>query len=91
MLPKISKIPILFLSGLRDEIVPLVPSSRSIAPHANDFSPSHMTQLFDLCKTETKIWRTLPNGAHNDSVAEPGYFDHIHSFITEEVQTEKSG
>ncbi|KAJ5247274.1 hypothetical protein N7468_002257, partial [Penicillium chermesinum] len=72
MLPKITKIPILFLSGLKDEIVP----------------PSHMAQLFDLCKAETKVWRTLPNGAHNDSVAEPGYFDHIHSFISEKVNTD---
>ncbi|KAL4874640.1 Alpha/Beta hydrolase protein [Aspergillus karnatakaensis] len=68
-LPKITKIPILFLSGLKDEIVP----------------PSNMTQLFAICNSNRKIWRTLPNGAHNDSVAEPGYFEHIHSFITEEV------
>ena len=54
----------------------------------NYLRPSHMTQLFELCKAETKIWRTLPNGAHNDSVAEPGYFDNIHSFISEEVDIE---
>ncbi|KAB8210186.1 Alpha/beta hydrolase family protein [Aspergillus parasiticus SU-1] len=69
ILPKITKVPILFLSGLKDEIVP----------------PSNMTQLFAICQSERKVWRTLPNGAHNDSVAEPGYFEHIHSFIKEEV------
>ncbi|KAE8144360.1 alpha/beta-hydrolase [Aspergillus avenaceus] len=69
VLPKITKIPILFLSGLKDEIVP----------------PSNMTQLFAICQSERKVWRTLPNGAHNDSVAEPGYFEHIHSFVKEEV------
>ncbi|KAL2823757.1 Alpha/Beta hydrolase protein [Aspergillus cavernicola] len=69
VLPKITKVPILFLSGLKDEIIP----------------PSNMTQLFAVCNSTRKIWRTLPNGAHNDSVAEPGYFEHIHSFITEEV------
>jgi fermentation-respiration switch protein FrsA (DUF1100 family) len=72
VLPKIKKVPILFLSGLKDELVP----------------PSNMTQLFAVCQSERKIWRTLPNGGHNDSVAEPGYFDHIHSFIREEVETE---
>ncbi|KAJ5166730.1 Protein bem46 [Penicillium canariense] len=72
IIPKISKIPILFLSGLKDELVP----------------PSNMTQLFSVCQSETKIWRSLPNGGHNDSVAEPGYFEHIHSFITEEVMSE---
>ncbi|CAL5868409.1 uncharacterized protein PFLUO_LOCUS2634 [Penicillium psychrofluorescens] len=69
VLPKITKVPILFLSGLKDEIVP----------------PPHMTGLFSLCKSPSKVFRTLPNGSHNDTVAEPGYFDHIHSFVTEEV------
>ncbi|KAL2858755.1 Alpha/Beta hydrolase protein [Aspergillus pseudodeflectus] len=69
VLPKITQIPILFLSGLKDEIVP----------------PSNMTQLFAICNSKRKIWRTLPNGAHNDSVAEPDYFEHIHSFVKEEV------
>ncbi|KAJ5872184.1 uncharacterized protein N7529_004537 [Penicillium soppii] len=69
VLPKIVKTPVLFLSGLKDELVP----------------PSNMTQLFAVCKSESKTWRTLPNGGHNDSVAEPGYFEHILSFITEEV------
>ncbi|KAJ5204271.1 uncharacterized protein N7498_005150 [Penicillium cinerascens] len=72
VLPKITKVPILFLSGLKDELVP----------------PSNMTQLFAVCKSERKFWRTLPNGGHNDSVAEPGYFDHIHSFVREEVENE---
>ncbi|KAL4820627.1 Alpha/Beta hydrolase protein [Aspergillus spinulosporus] len=69
VLPKITKTPILFLSGLKDEIVP----------------PSNMTQLFAICNSKRKVWRTLPNGAHNDSVAEPDYFEHIHSFVTEEI------
>ncbi|OQD69945.1 hypothetical protein PENDEC_c028G06586 [Penicillium decumbens] len=72
VMPKITKVPILFLSGLKDELVP----------------PSNMTQLFAICKSERKFWRPLPNGGHNDSVAEPGYFDHIHSFVTEEVESE---
>jgi len=68
-LPKITGVPILFLSGLKDEIVP----------------PLHMTQLHGLCNGKTKVWCTLPNGGHNDSVAEPGYFEHIHTFVKEEV------
>lgn len=47
--------------------------------------PSNMTQLFAICKSDRKVWRTLPNGGHNDSVAEPGYFEHILSFVREEV------
>ena len=48
-----------------------------------------MAQLFAVCNSKIKLWRTLPSGGHNDSVAEPGYFDHIHSFITEEVLANK--
>ncbi|OJD15614.1 hypothetical protein AJ78_04134 [Emergomyces pasteurianus Ep9510] len=68
-LPKITKVPILFLSGLKDEIVP----------------PDHMLQLFAICNASTKVWRTFPNGQHNDTVAEPGYFDHIYSFVVDHV------
>jgi pimeloyl-ACP methyl ester carboxylesterase len=91
VLPKITKVPILFLSGLKDELVPYVlpeVDPTTILPKLISSSPSNMTQLFAVCKSETKLWRTLPNGGHNDSVAEPGYFEHIHSFVTEEVLSE---
>ncbi|KAF2810170.1 BEM46 family protein [Mytilinidion resinicola] len=68
-LPQISSIPILFLSGLKDEIVP----------------PSHMAQLYKSCRASTKIWRDLPNGTHNDTVAEPGYFEYIDEFLKQHV------
>lgn len=51
---------------------------------SND-SPSHMSQLFEVCKAETKVWRELPNGGHNDSVAEPNYFDYIRAFVVDYV------
>ncbi|OAL53192.1 BEM46 family protein-like protein [Pyrenochaeta sp. DS3sAY3a] len=67
-LPQITKIPILFLSGLKDEIVP----------------PSHMSKLFQVCRAP-KIWKELPNGSHNDTVAEPRYFQYIDDFLSEFV------
>ncbi|KAF2683436.1 BEM46 family protein-like protein [Lentithecium fluviatile CBS 122367] len=69
VLPQITNAPILFLSGLRDEIVP----------------PSHMAKLFQLCRSEPKVWRELPNGSHNDTVAEPGYFLYIESFLSDHI------
>ncbi|KAA8576551.1 hypothetical protein EYC84_006658 [Monilinia fructicola] len=39
-LPNITEVPILFISGLLDEIVP----------------PSHMRRLFEICQSPTKIW-----------------------------------
>ena len=44
-----------------------------------------MTQLFAVCEANRKFWYSLPNGGHNDTVAEPGYFERIHSFVMEEV------
>ncbi|KAL9123069.1 MAG: hypothetical protein Q9187_000371 [Circinaria calcarea] len=68
-LPQIKDVPILFISGLKDEIVP----------------PSHMEQLYSLCRSSTKIWKAMPNGTHNDTVAEPYYFNYIADFINDHV------
>jgi len=64
-LPEITDVPILFLSGLKDEIVP----------------PSHMQQLHKLSRAKTKVWKTFPNGSHNDTIMEAGYFHAIADFI----------
>lgn len=62
------EIPILFLSGLKDEIV-----------------PSHMMkELHQSCATRKTI-KTFPEGDHNSTVAEPGYFDAIWQFLVQEV------
>ena len=75
-LPKITEdIPILFLSGLKDEIVPAV----------------MMKALYDGCKVKTKIWREFKEGTHNATVAEPGYFDAMWAFLVQEVQTGRIG
>ncbi|KAF8463631.1 Alpha/Beta hydrolase protein [Kalaharituber pfeilii] len=64
-LPKMKETPMLFLSGLKDELVP----------------PDHMRKLYDVCTSSTKVWKDFPNGTHNDTVGEEGYFDAIHDFI----------
>lgn len=64
-LPKMKSTPVLFLSGLRDEIVP----------------PTHMKQLYDLCTAKTKVWRELPHGDHNNTVGESGYFYFVEDFL----------
>jgi predicted esterase len=88
MLPKVVDVPILFLSGLKDEIIPYV--HRPLA-HAMltavliRSSPSHMAELHRICTSNAKVWRTFANGHHNDTVSEPGYFESIHSFVVNEV------
>ncbi|PVH76882.1 BEM46 family protein-like protein [Cadophora sp. DSE1049] len=64
-LPSITEVPILFLSGLQDEIVP----------------PSHMRRLYEICQSPTKVWKPLPGGDHNSSVVEDGYFESIEDFV----------
>jgi abhydrolase domain-containing protein 13 len=61
-------IPILFLSGLKDEIVPA----------------SMMKTLYETCPTR-KTFNAFPNGDHNSTVAEQGYFDAIWQFLVQEV------
>ncbi|KAF3154091.1 hypothetical protein TWF569_000927 [Orbilia oligospora] len=73
VMPKINKIPVLFLSGLRDELVP----------------PSHMRRLHEISKAPIKVWKDFPNGTHNDSVMEVGYFENINDFINDEVTRHK--
>ncbi|KAI2776053.1 alpha/beta-hydrolase [Daldinia loculata] len=74
ILPSITEVPILFLSGLQDEIVP----------------PSHMRKLYELATTPTKIWKPLPGGDHNSSVLEEGYFEAISDFVSNNAGGEKS-
>lgn len=47
--------------------------------------PSHMKQLFKLCKSKTVVWKELPYGDHNSTVAEAGYFNYIDEFIWRNV------
>ena len=44
-----------------------------------------MKQLFRLCKTKTVMWKELPYGDHNSTVAEAGYFNYIDEFIWRNV------
>jgi len=46
--------------------------------------PSHMLRLFEICNSP-KVWRELPNGSHNDTVAEPYYFQYINDLLNEFV------
>lgn len=47
--------------------------------------PAHMKQLFRLCKAKTVVWKELPYGDHNNTVAAPGYFSFIDDFISKYV------
>jgi len=60
--------PMLFLSGLRDEIVP----------------PSHMSELFRVACTngeKGRTWVDFPDGAHNDTCAQAGYWTAVTQFL----------
>ncbi|RIA82289.1 Alpha/Beta hydrolase protein [Glomus cerebriforme] len=72
---KIKFIPILFLSGAKDEIIP----------------QQHMKKLFELSQTSSgKEWREFSNGNHNDTTFQPGYFQYIGRFIKQYVDLDGS-
>lgn len=40
-----------------------------------------MKELFRLSKAKNVVWKELPYGDHNNTVAEPGYFNFIDEFL----------
>ena len=42
-----------------------------------------MRKLYELSVTPQKIWKSLPEGDHNSTVLEDGYFESIADFITD--------
>ncbi|CAI2176276.1 8797_t:CDS:10, partial [Funneliformis geosporum] len=59
---KIKFIPILFLSGTRDEVIP----------------QQQMKKLFELSQTSGgKEWKEFLYGSHNETIFQPGYFQFV--------------
>lgn len=48
--------------------------------------PSHMQRLYELSQAPNRIFKPLPNGDHNSSVLEDGYFEAIADFISSATQ-----
>ncbi|KAF9910369.1 hypothetical protein BX616_010877 [Lobosporangium transversale] len=66
MIRGITRLPVLFLSGLKDELVP----------------PSHMKELYRVLDTTGEVvWTEFPNGTHNDTCLKDGYFEAIKKFL----------
>lgn len=59
----------MFLSGSQDELVP----------------PYQLLELFKLCSSEKKRLRQFPNGAHNDTCVQPGYWTEIQKWLHDEI------
>ena len=93
MIGSIKDVPFLFLSGLQDEIVPYVTKPLIIFPARLTliiFRPAHMKTLYGLCTAPVKIWKDFPEGSHNDTVVEEGYFNAIDEFILVEILGRKT-
>lgn len=59
------RVPVLFLSGRQDELVP----------------PAHMDALFAKCRSDNKVFKSFPDGTHNDTCIKPKYFESISDFL----------
>ncbi|KAK9370280.1 Alpha/Beta hydrolase protein [Lipomyces kononenkoae] len=74
LLLQIKKLPILFLSGEKDEIVP----------------PVHMKILYEICQSPNKVWRQFANATHNETYLKDGYWtsiiDFSNDFIVKKAQ-----
>ena len=40
-----------------------------------------MKELFKMCRAKNMVWKELPYGDHNNTVAERGYFSYVQDFI----------
>ncbi|RHZ50016.1 hypothetical protein Glove_508g72 [Diversispora epigaea] len=70
----IHRIPILFLSSDKDELVP----------------KEHMKELYNLTNTQRgKIWKNFPNGHHANTINQPGYFETIEKILKCVVNNEE--
>lgn len=49
-----------------------------------------MKTLYSLCTAPVKIWKHFPEGTHNDTVVEEGYFNAIDDFILAEILGKKT-
>ena len=49
-----------------------------------------MRQLYTICRSKRKVWKEFPNGRHNESILEPGYFETIANFVIDEVLEKSS-
>lgn len=68
------EIPTMFLSGLKDEIVP----------------PPHMKGLIELCPADVKVVEFFANGTHNDTIVQPEYWEKLVLFIRRYVKPEQT-
>jgi len=61
------KIPILFFSGLKDQLIP----------------PAQMKKLFSESKSDLKVMHEVPHGDHNNTVERGGiaYYERFRSFM----------
>lgn len=44
-----------------------------------------MKRLYDVCRSDVKVFVPLPDGTHNESVMEPGYFEAFEEFVDEHI------
>ncbi|PVU96060.1 hypothetical protein BB559_002517 [Furculomyces boomerangus] len=79
---EINKVPILFLTGEKDEVNP----------------PKSMETLYEIAKSNTECktqFKSFPNGRHNDTCTQEGYFETIsewwNTFITPQQPYKQTG
>ena len=69
-MPKLTRIPLLFLAGERDEVIPA----------------NHMRELYATTKNASVAeWMSFPQGMHNDTCLQRGYFENIRDFVKKNV------
>lgn len=64
---KITTVPILFISGAKDELIP----------------PAHMQKLHEVAKSTRKELKVYPEGGHNNTFESEGYYWDIVAYLND--------
>lgn len=71
-----AKLPILFLSGNKDELIP-----PSMMKELRDVAFKNRTKSIKNDMLDVKLhWQSIAGGTHNDTCIKPGYFESIDAF-----------
>lgn len=81
-MPKLTRLPILFLAGEQDEVIPAVHMKELYTSAQNASEIRGFIISWDLL---TVVWKSWPYGMHNTTCIQTGYFENIGEFVKRNV------
>ena len=81
LMPKLTRMPLLFLAGEKDEVVAPIHMQKLLGKYGECVRQRFHPESSGLIV----VWKSWPNGMHNDTCLQRGYFESIEDFIKQFV------